>query len=223
MTEKKHYLLIMYKDVVIIVLLAIVLGLIWNRHSSGFLWFNKQGRAVNVGIAKQFGYSGENGVDYPGNDISELDGKHEFCAAVCNKTDGCVGFIREPSSGHCWLKSSMQNRREGTNKNAFTKQMGKGAIKTAENSSGGYTALRDTDCYKDDANLGYQGIKSEPEIRGACDANPDCIGDTMHTGGDWWLLKKSDSITRNSSPGSGCIFKTGRQEGLKYGVKYSAE
>lgn len=98
------------KTALCVAVVLLILLVIFQRTSSSYVppvsekarkFFEKQ-QQPPVPITQ-----GPSGWDFPGYDISEMDGAPQDCAQSCKKASGCVGFVHAPSANHCWLKSQM--------------------------------------------------------------------------------------------------------------------
>lgn len=98
------------KTLLTIVVLAALVWFLFGRRREGF----RAGQYTRIGV----------GFDYPGNDLSEMDGNANACAAACDQNSACIGFIRSPKNprNHCWLKSGLQNGSPAGSRNTFVKE-----------------------------------------------------------------------------------------------------
>ena len=68
------------------------------------------------------GYTKTLNVDItPGTNMWSMVGAPNQCAAKCNKTTGCKGYVYRPKDSWCWGKSSLKAKKNVTGINAYHK------------------------------------------------------------------------------------------------------
>jgi hypothetical protein len=100
-------------------LIASVIGPNGVIINSGSLYASNWSFTSSIAVGPTIG-APQAGVDYPGNDISDMNINYgQQCATACSQEQGCNGFITDSVASHCWLKSALKNPTSNTDRIAY--------------------------------------------------------------------------------------------------------